>query len=217
MSSHARVRTTDRSTRSTRDGHREALGKGHHRKGGAPAEKASSGKTLARSFVRYIQTSALLFEAPQPLPPITKKLERRLAADAGVAAALPFRANDFRNLAENDGIPYQDLPSLVNDMRGMLRMLQAAGLEILVVDSLEYLATDQADHFIFAVMNLWSSGLDVVLLGPDNAYVSFDEIAEVVTGKDFIRIYINSFLRDIRSRSRRHRQQAALRRFLSNA
>ncbi len=102
-------------------------------------------------------------------------------------------------------------------MRGMLRMLQAAGLEILVVDSLEYLATDQADHFIFAVMNLWSSGLDVVLLGPDNAYVSFDEIAEVVTGKDFIRIYINSFLRDIRSRSRRHRQQAALRRFLSNA
>ena len=110
-------------------------------------------------------------------------------------------------LFERKHFYYADLAALVVEIRSLSRNFNAAGLEVLVVDSLEHLPRDQAERFIFAITRIWESGLDVALVGPDNQHVSFNEMAEVVKGNEFIRTYVQSYMSEICGSKRLRRKQ----------
>lgn len=172
------------------------------KRGEPKATQPRSARTTS-SQMHYLPSSALSpVDAPKHI--VTPQLERWLAMKSRVDKATPFRTIHLLQLSQRTR-PYEDVQSLVGDVRAFARELHALGLDALVIDTLSDLNRGQRDSFIYAVTHVWLSGIDVVIADTNNQCVSFNDMSEVVNGQDFIRTYINSIWKEERERKRHRR------------
>lgn len=153
--------------------------------------------------MHYLPASALL-QADAPRQPVTPHLERWLALKSRVDKATPFRTAHLLQLTRRTRL-YEDVPSLVGDVRAFARELHALGLDALVIDTMSDINRGQRDSFAYAVTHVWLSGIDVVIVDSNHQCVSFNDMSEVVNGQEFIRTYINSIWKEERERKRHRR------------
>lgn len=154
--------------------------------------------------MRYLPASAALqADAPRQVV-TTPQLERWLALKTRVDKATPFQTAHLLQLTQRTRL-YEDVPSLVGDVRAFARELHALGLDALVIDTMSDINRGQRDGFTYAVTHVWLSGIDVVIVDSNNHCVSFNDMSEVVNGQEFIRTYINSIWKEERERKRYRR------------
>lgn len=172
-------------------------------KRGEPKTPPTQSARSPSIHMHYLPASALL-QADAPRQPVAPQLERWLATKSRVDKATPFRTVHLLQLSQRTR-QYEDVQSLVGDVRAFARELHALGLDALVIDTLSDLNRGQRDSFIYAVTHVWLSGIDVVIVDTNNQCVSFNDMSEVVNGQDFIRTYINSIWKEERERKRHRR------------
>ncbi|WP_439114159.1 hypothetical protein [Hydrogenophaga sp.] len=157
------------------------------RAGSARAAQAKEAPT-----VTYLQASMLLAQRPRHSLRKTQ-LEKLVAPKLkGASLAVFDTERGFNPVGQQ-----REMRSAMIKLKLNARRLKQAGLDVLVVDTLGALSPDCTAAFTAALEHVWKSGIEVIILDLQQQPISFNDLGQVVSNSQFIKIYIRSIWEEI--------------------
>ena len=120
-------------------------------------------------------------------------LKSRLREVLGAKAVNEYQATELRSAVEH----YGDLTLLqvLYQIKKNLRQLVAEGVRVLVLDMTFEAGPRERSLVVALLSDIWCCGMDILIPLDDGASISFDKMAEVVNGNDFLALYVKQLWR----------------------
>ena len=156
----------------------------------APTWRAGSARAAQDHETRtvtYLQASMLLAQRPHRSLRKTQ-LEKLVEPQLKGASLTVFDlARCLKPLGQ-----HREMRSAMIKLKLNARWLKQAGLDVLVVDTLGALDPNCTAAFTAALEHVWKSGIEVIILDLQQQPISFNDLGQVVSNSQFIKIYIHS-------------------------